>query len=959
MKKLTSIAFAVTAALSLSAHATTVQGHYHGNEGITHIDGDTIVPLTPRSTVTNSPQKLFAAKSYARTASMSKASASSDIVPQTCEPSEFASYSGDDFVEYVSNAYLYNEVQAGYECFRPISIKFDEDTVVFSADNINNVANAIVSELSSGDFIPERIFGKVFFLRVMYYNYMVNGGAHSIPADESNIKAALDAVFDNFDGNSTDETHQLLIAETVIAAGSYYTHFQHMNVANDGSRVAEFVNLVPIMKSRLTAIQDLFTSPGEENQYGLYRAANSIINEYNRMVRYFVGEDVYDDADMPGILAQYIYNINVDDPVPSNAIYALLAMAQIGITDEIVSAVQEVLDETGKFSEPHVALLRSIAEFGVDCDAFGRDDLLCVSDSLIAEMREFALPSTYTFGDITFITKMSEERTRHIYNSLQATRSQFFRNTGITEAVENDPNANPTFVVYGSAQDYKTFHGYLYGLDTNNGGIYIEQDGALYTFDRDDTEMFVLEELARHEYVHFLISRYLVKGMWGETEMYEDNRMVWFDEGMANYLTGAKQYGGIDPLATMIDMKGWHSDRSISEITATSYNDVWMYPFSALLFNYLDSAGSDAVVEMSAALAADDVSEFDSIVSQLSDFDSGFQTYVSDLSVDGWEAPWYAYKVDAELEAANIDEIQTILTDSMGYDATCSEVDESNFSCSFTIEASGIKATQVEIVNSVMDTGIALALSQGQNNFETMTCHPTTFNGETVDAECIGLLRPDHIDYDAGAVDSDGDGVNDDEDAFPNDPTEWADTDGDGVGDNSDAFPEDSTEWEDTDGDGWGNNSDAFPNDSTEWEDTDGDGVGNNSDAFPGDATEWEDTDGDGVGNNSDAFPEDSTEWADTDGDGYGDNSDAFPEDSTEWLDSDGDGHGDNSDAYPNDATKWEQETNTGTNTGGNDTTTTPTTEAKSASGGSFGIWSIFGALGVLLARRKGVDIQA
>ncbi len=35
-------------------------------------------------------------------------------------------------------------------------------------------------------------------------------------------------------------------------------------------------------------------------------------------------------------------------------------------------------------------------------------------------------------------------------------------------------------------------------------------------------------------------------------------------------------------------------------------------------------------------------------------------------------------------------------------------------------------------------------------------------------------------------VDSDGDGVSDDEDAFPSDPTEWSDTDGDGIGDNAD-----------------------------------------------------------------------------------------------------------------------------------------------------------------------------
>jgi YVTN family beta-propeller protein len=66
-------------------------------------------------------------------------------------------------------------------------------------------------------------------------------------------------------------------------------------------------------------------------------------------------------------------------------------------------------------------------------------------------------------------------------------------------------------------------------------------------------------------------------------------------------------------------------------------------------------------------------------------------------------------------------------------------------------------------------------------------------------------------------VDTDGDGVPDSQDAFPNDPTEWADTDHDGHGDNSDAFPNDPTEWVDTDGDGHGDNSDAFPNDPTRW----------------------------------------------------------------------------------------------------------------------------------------------
>ena len=60
--------------------------------------------------------------------------------------------------------------------------------------------------------------------------------------------------------------------------------------------------------------------------------------------------------------------------------------------------------------------------------------------------------------------------------------------------------------------------------------------------------------------------------------------------------------------------------------------------------------------------------------------------------------------------------------------------------------------------------------------------------------------------------DTDGDGVPDDEDAFPDDPAEWTDSDGDGYGDNGDAFPDEPTEWLDTDGDGIGDNTDPDVN---------------------------------------------------------------------------------------------------------------------------------------------------
>ena len=79
-------------------------------------------------------------------------------------------------------------------------------------------------------------------------------------------------------------------------------------------------------------------------------------------------------------------------------------------------------------------------------------------------------------------------------------------------------------------------------------------------------------------------------------------------------------------------------------------------------------------------------------------------------------------------------------------------------------------------------------------------------------------------------IDTDGDKIPDEEDLFPDDPTEWYDTDLDGYGDNSDAFPDDPNEWKDSDGDKVGDNSDEFINDPYEHSDLDGDGIGDNKD---------------------------------------------------------------------------------------------------------------------------------
>ncbi|WP_019026095.1 DUF5011 domain-containing protein [Colwellia piezophila] len=197
------------------------------------------------------------------------------------------------------------------------------------------------------------------------------------------------------------------------------------------------------------------------------------------------------------------------------------------------------------------------------------------------------------------------------------------------------------------------------------------------------------------------------------------------------------------------------------------------------------------------------------------------------------------------------------------------------------------------------------------------------------------------------AVDSDLDGVNDSEDAFPDDPAASIDDDNDGLPDywndgkdqsHSTSEPklvldlhlDDPTNGQtDTDGDNVSDEDDAFPADISASIDSDNDGypdswndgksaVDSTSepvlviDAFPNDAAAYLDTDGDG-------YPDDWNEGMSADDSNSGLLKDAFPLDAAASLDTDGDGYPDSwndgksaddsttelaIDAFPEDATE-------------------------------------------------------
>jgi gliding motility-associated-like protein len=218
-------------------------------------------------------------------------------------------------------------------------------------------------------------------------------------------------------------------------------------------------------------------------------------------------------------------------------------------------------------------------------------------------------------------------------------------------------------------------------------------------------------------------------------------------------------------------------------------------------------------------------------------------------------------------------------------------------------------------------TGVDDVLSDGPKDYQIVTGNVTSsdINYNALDGTTINDAGFSNEDNDP---DADGDGREDNADAFPTDPSEDTDTDGDGTGDNKDIFPNDPDRNGDTDGDGVSDPFDLCPGTvagesvdangcAASQRDTDDDGINDNLDnCVTTTNPDQSDVDGDGVGDVCDNAPNTPNEdQRDTDGDGIPDAvdedddndgvpdaQDDFPTDPNETTDTDRDGQGDNAD---------------------------------------------------------------
>ncbi len=433
--------------------------------------------------------------------------------------------------------------------------------------------------------------------------------------------------------------------------------------------------------------------------------------------------------------------------IVKNAVTELTRMAHVpNVWTNIEDHIVAIADANERLSIQWVNAVLAINNYG-DCTESG----LCMTrEALVEELEDYLFPNRYKFDDgkLVFKSPMDADKAQNLYHAVKQVQAQFFKITQTDEPVTGDVNESLNLIVFGNNQQYVDYAPFLYGIATNNGGMYIEGASTFYTFDRNYG--LSLESLFRHEYVHYLQGRYWIPGYWGQNPFYNNNRLVWFEEGGAELFAGSTDINGIQLLAQSGSrIKNEVGDfPTLNDLLNASYSDADFihYRYGNAFWYSMYTNNYNQLHQLISATRADDITAFDAIINPLkssSSANSDFQAFlnsIADETITYWE-PTTNWLNDRELNVGNADDILNEWLNAGGSNATASiDVESLNkrFKLEGTMPLTGsdkeLGAKVEEIMANVRENGTV-------NNLDYTVAYLKNYTNNSADFVITGPLR--------------------------------------------------------------------------------------------------------------------------------------------------------------------------------------------------------------------------
>ena len=154
-----------------------------------------------------------------------------------------------------------------------------------------------------------------------------------------------------------------------------------------------------------------------------------------------------------------------------------------------------------------------------------------------AEYEAENLAATLEDAPITIRSGLAQEELPAFLARMQATELTFFDVLGesFRTPVPGDPTEAMTLLLFETRTAYQQYMDAFVGFGSHAGGLYIERDATLYTYQRTAAESsFTIEHLVQHEFTHYLNGRYVFPDLWTDPG-FHDQPKGWIDEGAAEY----------------------------------------------------------------------------------------------------------------------------------------------------------------------------------------------------------------------------------------------------------------------------------------------------------------------------------------------------------------------------------------------------------------------------------------
>ncbi|GEN05748.1 microbial collagenase [Myxococcus fulvus] len=469
-----------------------------------------------------------------------------------CDPAAIGAASGDRLVTRVKSAApdcLQTLFDVGGAPARQL---FSESKMVTIAQALTADARAYAGNNSA------QTLQLILFLRAGYYAQDRNPdvvGTYGTALRDA-IRPALDAFVANSHFQDVNDTHGAVLSEFVTLIDSAKQTASHLGTLQ--GLLDRFDDAALASESMRGATSNVFfvlyNSHGDDDFVAAVRRDASLLDALDSFVarnRHLLGTD--------------------DQHLTVNAARELARFLQHPGTlrDRTRARVRALLDnhsKTGPTAGVWVSAAQMAEHFDVaNCSSYG----ICgFRQALVQDV----LGTTYECAPTLRlrVQQMSNIDLAVTCIVLSIRSLDFHARLGTTYVpVAGDNNAVLEMAIFDSSLDYQTYAGPMFGISTNNGGIYLEGNPSapgnqaraiLYEAEwvRPSFQVWNLE----HEYTHYLDGRFDMQGDFGASTI---QPTIWWIEGLAEYITRPTNHP--DAVAT-----GTQKTFQLSQILRNDYN---------------------------------------------------------------------------------------------------------------------------------------------------------------------------------------------------------------------------------------------------------------------------------------------------------------------------------------------------------------------------------------------------